>query len=75
MASKRKVHDQPFEWVFKFYHQGEFFNDEELRIMLAREAEEERIKREEDYRREELEEVEATKSEKKRKQRGIIMTT
>ena len=43
--------------------------------MLAREAEEERIKREEDYRREELEEVEATKSEKKRKQRGIIMTT
>jgi hypothetical protein len=46
-----------------------------MRIMVAREAEEERIKREEDYRREEMEEVEANKAEKKRKQRGILMTS
>ena len=58
-----------------FYLQGEYFNEEEMRIMVAREAEEERIKREEDYRREEMEEVEANKAEKKRKQRGILMTS
>ena len=46
-----------------------------MRIMVAREAEEERIKREEDYRREEMEEVEANKAEKKPKQRGILMTS
>jgi hypothetical protein len=44
-----------------------------MRIMIAREAEEEQIKREEDYSREELEE--ANRAEKKRKLRGILMTS
>ncbi len=43
--------------------------------MLEKEIEEEREKLEEDYRREELEEAEASKDEHRRKQRGIIMTS
>ena len=52
---------------------GEYFNDEEVRIMLAREAEEDRKRRDEELAREEAEELEAKKEEGKRKKRGIII--
>ena len=53
--------------------QGEYFNDEEVRIMLAREAEEDRKRRDEELAREEAEEAEAKREEGKRKKRGIII--
>jgi len=52
---------------------GEYFNDEEVRIMLAREAEEDRKRRDEELAREEAEEIEAKNEEGKRKKRGIII--
>jgi len=52
---------------------GELFNDDEVRIMLAREAEEDRKRREEEMAREEAEEAEARRDEGKRKKRGIII--
>ena len=55
------------------YFQGEYFNDEEVRIMLAREAEEDRKRRDEELAREEAEEAEAKREEGKRKKRGIII--
>ena len=53
--------------------QGEFFNDEEVRIMIAREAEEERNRRDEELAKEIEEEAQAKKEEGVRKKRGIII--
>ena len=55
--------------------QGEYFNDEEVRMMLAREASEEQKRRIEEAEREELENEEARKEEGKRKKRGIIIAS
>ena len=53
--------------------QGEYFNDEEVRRMLAAEAAEEKLKREEELIREEEMAKEANQEEGKRKKRGIII--
>ena len=49
------------------------YNDEEVQVMLAREAEEERKRREEEMLREEAEEAEAKRDEGKIKKRGILI--
>ena len=53
--------------------QGEYFNDEEVRLMLAREAEEDKKRREEELAREAAEEAEAKREEISQKKRGIII--
>ncbi len=55
--------------------QGEYFNDEEVRMMLAREAEEERRRREEEMLKAELDQEEDMKDEGKRRKRGIIIAS
>jgi uncharacterized protein YaiI (UPF0178 family) len=57
------------------FHQGEYFNDEEVRDMLAREAFEDKKRREEEMAKEEKEEEEAKKEEGKKKTRGIIIAS
>jgi len=52
---------------------GEYFNDEEVRLMLAAEALEERKKREEELIKEEEMAKEANQEEGKRKKRGIVI--
>ncbi len=63
------------ELVFTLCHilQGEYFNDEEVRLMLAREAAEERKKREEELIKEEEMANEARQEEGKRLKRGIVI--
>ena len=56
-----------------FVLQGEYFNDEEVRLMLAAEALEERKKREEELIKEEEMAKEANQEEGKRKKRGIVI--
>ena len=58
-----------------FVLQGEYFNDEEVRLMLAAEALEERKKREEELIKEEEMAKEANQEEGKRKKRGIVIAT
>ena len=55
--------------------QGEYFNDEEVRMMLAREVAEEKRRREEEELREEREAMEARAEDGKRRQRGIIIAS
>ena len=55
--------------------QGEYFNDEEVRLMLAREAVEERKKRDEELIKEEEMALEAKQEEGKRKKRGIVIAS
>jgi len=52
---------------------GEYFNDEEVRRMLAAEAAEEKLKREEELIKEEEMAKEANQEEGKRKKRGIVI--
>ena len=60
-------------WLLFDPFQGEYFNDEEVRRMLAAEAAEEKLKREEELIREEEMAKEANQEEGKRKKRGIII--
>lgn len=55
--------------------QGDYFNDEEVRLMLAREAAEERRRRIEEAEEDEKEQEEARREEGKRKKRGIIVAS
>lgn len=64
---------QEFHHRLKF--QGEYFNDEEVRMMLAREVAEEKRRREEEELREEREAMEARAEDGKRRQRGIIIAS
>ena len=57
----------------KLIFQGEYFNDEEVRRMLAAEAAEEKLKREEELIKEEEMAKEANQEEGKRKKRGIVI--
>ncbi len=58
---------------FIFYIQGEYFNDEEVRMMLAREAEEDKKRRAEEDAQMEKDEADAKQEEGKLKKRGIII--
>lgn len=55
--------------------QGEYFNDEEVRAMLAQEAEEERAKREEDLAKEMHDNTQASEETVKHKTRGILIAS
>lgn len=54
---------------------GEYFNDEEVRAMLAQEAEEERAKREEDLAKEMHDNTQASEETVKHKTRGILIAS
>ena len=59
----------------RLFFQGEYFSDEDVRVMLAQEAAEERRRREEEYEREEAMNDEARQEEVKRQNRGILIAS
>ena len=61
--------------ILHLHFQGEYFNDKEVRMMLAREAAEERKRIEDEAAAEEQEREDAKRDENRKKKRGIIIAS